>query len=61
MNLYLIYKQITDSNGNVSKIELVECDLNEQNAQRFSKLYGLQTPADLKNRISYHYIGTRVV
>lgn len=60
MNVYLIYKQILDSQGNVSKIELVECDMNEAMAQRFSKLYGLQTPADLKGRITYHYIGARV-
>lgn len=59
--IYLIYKQFLDVNGQVDKVELVECDTNEAMAQRFSKLYNLQIPADLKNKINFHYIGSRVV
>lgn len=61
MNLYVIYKQITDSSGNVIEAELIECDLNEKNAQSFSKLYNLQVPSDLRHKISYNYIGTRIL
>lgn len=61
MNIFVIYKQILSSNGNVEKIELVECDTNEAMAQRFARLYSLQTPADLKHKISFHHVGVRVI
>jgi len=61
MNIFLIYKQLLDVNGQVYKIELVECDINEAMAQRFSKLYNLQVPLDLKQKINFHYIGSRVM
>lgn len=61
MNIFLIYKQILDSQGQIEKVELVECDTNEAMAQRFSKLYNLQVPLDLRNKINYHYIGSRVI
>jgi hypothetical protein len=60
MNIFIIYKQILDAHGQVLKIELVECDTNELMAQRFSKLYSLQTPVDLKNKMNYQYLGVRV-
>lgn len=59
MNIYLIYKQIVE-NGNVVRVDFIECDTNETNANKFSKLYNLQIPADLKNKISYNFIGARV-
>jgi hypothetical protein len=59
--IYVIYKQIFDSNGLVEKLELVECDMDENMAIRFSKLYNLQVPSDLKGRINYGYIGSRVL
>lgn len=61
MNVYLIYKQFMDTMGQIEKVELVECDTNEAMAQKFSKLYNLQVPADLKNRINFHYITSRVI
>jgi hypothetical protein len=60
MNIFLIYKQILDSSGYVDSIELVEIDMDENMAARFSKLYTLQVPSDLKDRISYHYTSTIV-
>lgn len=60
MIIYMIYKSILDVHGTVIEAELVECDVNEQNAQRFSKLYNLQVPLDLKNKISYGYVASRV-
>lgn len=59
--VYFIYKTILDKSGNILKAELVECDTNEQNANRFSKLYNLQVPVDLKQKIQFHYLGAKVV
>ena len=59
--LYIIYKTIYDNNGNIEKIDLVECDTRESSAVSFSKLYNLQVPKDLKNRVSYAYATTRVM
>lgn len=61
MMVYVIYKQIVDSNGLLEKVELVECDMDEAMAQRFSKLYNLQVPVDLKGRISYGCATSRVI
>ena len=60
MNIFIIYKQILDSSGYIENIELVEIDMDENMAARFSKLYTLQVPIDLKDRISYHYTGAVV-
>ena len=61
MNVFLIYKQFMDAySGEFYKVELVECDTDELMAQRFTKLYNLQTPVDLRNKISYTYVGSRV-
>lgn len=60
MNVYVIYKQSVDDSGNVLKVELVEVDMNEQNAVKFSKLYNLQVPHDMKRKVSFNYIGARV-
>jgi hypothetical protein len=61
MNIYLIYKQYLDSYGQIEKVELIECDSNEAQAQSFSKLYNLQVPNDIKNRVSFGYVGTHVI
>lgn len=61
MMVFFIYKSILDKSGNVIKAELVECDTNEQNATRFSKLYNLQVPIDLKQKIQFNYLGAKVI
>jgi hypothetical protein len=58
--LYLIFKTIY-TDGIIEKVELVEADQNEASAISFTKLYGLQTPKDLKNRIAYSYIPMQVI
>jgi hypothetical protein len=60
MEIYLIYKQILDSQGNVVKVELVECDMNETNAEKFRKLYTLQTAKDFKDKVLYQYMPVMV-
>jgi hypothetical protein len=47
--------------GNIEKVELVEADQNETSVISFTKLYGLQTPKDIKDRIAYNYIGMKIV
>jgi hypothetical protein len=60
MNIYVIYKTVTDSNGYVSNVEITECDIDEANAQRFCKLYNLQTSKDLSHRIRFDCQAIRV-
>jgi len=59
--LYLIYKTYYTIDGNIEKVELVEADQNETNAISFTKLYGLQIPKDIKDRIAYNYVSMRIV
>jgi hypothetical protein len=57
--LYVIYKQIMDEKtGAIKSIELKEIDGFETNAQKYTKLYNLQTYN--KKAISYHYLGAKV-
>lgn len=61
MTIWFIYKQFIDeATGNISNIEFIECDNNETNAASFTKLYNLQIPYDLRNKISYQFIAGRV-
>jgi hypothetical protein len=59
--LYLIYKTIYDSNGNILHIELVEADYNETSAASFQKLCNLQRPHDMRDRIEYSYMPIKLV
>ena len=56
----MIYKQTIDNLGNIEKIDIVEVDLNEKTAHSFAKLYNLQTPVDLRNKISYYVLNMKV-
>ena len=58
--LYIIYKQFFDENGNVESAEIVECETNEKLAISYTKLYGLQTPMDLKSKYAYGYTIARI-
>lgn len=49
-----------DNAGEIIKVDLVECDTNDGNAARFSKLYNLQIPADFKRKIAYCYQAIRI-
>lgn len=57
----VIYRQISDPfTGEMQKVDIIEADTDERNAQRYCKLYGLQVPKDQKNRVAYHYLNVRV-
>ena len=49
-----------DIHGDPEKVELVECDANETNAIRFAKLYNLQIPTDMRNKVQFNHVGVRV-
>jgi hypothetical protein len=58
--IYVIYKQIMDEKtGKLKKIELKELDTFETTAQKFAKLYTLQSFN--KKAISYGYLGVKVI
>jgi hypothetical protein len=61
MNVYVIFKQLVDEQtGNISSVEIIEGDINEQSAASFVKLYNLQIPFDLRNKVSYGYVPGKV-
>jgi hypothetical protein len=51
----LIYKEIHSKNGELIRAEVVEADEDEHNAVRYTKLYNLQLPADVKKLTVYKY------
>lgn len=57
----IIYRQITDPNtGELQRVDIIEADVNEGNAARYCKLYGLQVPHDQRNRVGYHYLNVKL-
>lgn len=60
MNIFIIYKTIYDEEGGISKLELVEIDKDETMAVRYTKLYNNHVSSDIKSRVQFAYIGTRV-
>lgn len=60
MSVWIIYKQLLEKRGLVKTVEVIETCPTEQDAMKYSKLYNLQVPGDLKDRINYHYFGSRV-
>lgn len=52
--MFIIYKQTYDSSAGIYKIEIIEADMNEASSIKYTKLYNLQVPNDLKNRVQYH-------
>lgn len=59
-NLFIIYKQTLDNKNKVSNVEMVECEADETNTIKFTKLYNLQIPHDLRKKVSYHYALARI-
>ena len=60
MNIFLIYKQIFDEEGEICKLELVEADKDENMAMRYVKLYNNMISIDLRQKLQYAYLGIRV-
>jgi hypothetical protein len=60
-NIFVIYRQILDARGQVEKIEIVEADIDEASAIRYTKFHSNQVSHDLRQRISYSSQAVRVV
>jgi hypothetical protein len=60
MNVFIIYKQIFDEEGEIFKLELVEVDKDEAMAMRYVKLYNNMISLDLRQKLQYAYLGIRV-
>jgi len=60
-NIYVIYKLTHNSEGYAEKVDIVECDMDETSAAKFSKFFNNQVSSDLKGRVQYFYQATRVV
>ena len=59
----LIYKVITDDNGTLKHIELIELDSDIMLAEKACKLYRLQLPRDQKDskKVSFQYTELDIV
>lgn len=57
----VIYKEtLSPINGETLKIEVMEVEARESDAKRYAKLYGLQLPYDLKNKVIFRPIMVKV-
>lgn len=58
----VIYKETQSSvSRNLSKVEVIEVEENEESAAKYAKLYGLQLPPDDKNRVIFRTIQIKVI
>lgn len=62
MDVWLIYRQFKNPDtGRVEKIESVEYCSNEADARKYSRLFDLQTPLDLRDKISHKYYVSQIL
>lgn len=56
MDIWLIYRIIKNPDtGRIENIIPIEYYNNEADARKYTKLFDLQTPVDLKNKVSHKY------
>lgn len=53
MEAWLIYRMLHNLDGTLEKIQPLELCKTENEAMRFKKLFDLQTPMDLKDKITH--------
>lgn len=59
MDIWVIYRIIKNHDtGRIDKIETIEYASNEAEARKYSRLFDLQVPIDLKDKISHKYQST---
>jgi hypothetical protein len=61
MDVWLIYRIIKSADNSVSRIESVEYCLSEAEARKYSRLFDLQTPIDLRDKISHKYFVSQIL
>jgi hypothetical protein len=62
MDVWLIYRVFKNlDTGRADRIESVEYCLSDADARKYSRLFDLQTPTDLKDRIQHKYYMSSVM
>jgi hypothetical protein len=62
MEIWLIYRTFKNiTTGKIDRIEPIEYCKSENEAAKYAKLFDLQRPVDLRDRISHKYIYTVLV
>lgn len=62
MTMHFIYKQIQNKEtGDIDELIVIEADKNEKRAASIVKLYNLQVPKDLKDKVSYSYFSASMI
>jgi len=59
MDIWVIYRQCVNSeSGNIKWIKPIEFCKSNDEARKYARLFDLQTPIDLKDKISHHSYST---
>lgn len=62
MEIWLIYRIFKNPElGKAERIESVEYCVSEVDARKYTKLFDLQVPIDLRDKVSHKYYVTSVV
>ena len=61
MDVWLIYRIFKNAENRVERIESVEYCLSEADARKYSRLFDLQTPIDLRDKISHKYFLSQIL
>lgn len=57
----VIYKEtLSPITGTTSKVEIMEIDESEENANKYAKLYSLQLPQDDKQKVIFRPIQIKI-
>ncbi len=62
MDIWLIYRIFKNPESNRNeRIESVEYCTNEVDARKYTKLFDLQVPADLRDKVSHKFYTTSIM
>lgn len=61
MNIYCIYKQFYDIDGNPNFVEVIEADFDDIRAAKIAKLYNTQIPHDMRKKYDFRVVGAKVI
>jgi hypothetical protein len=61
MDIWLIYRIFRNQELRTVRMESVEYCNNEADARKYTKLFDLQVPSDLRDKVSHKYYTTSVV
>jgi hypothetical protein len=61
MDIWLIYRIFRNQDLKTVRIASVEYCTNEVDARKYTKLFDLQVPSDLRDKVSHKYYTTSVI